>query len=96
MANQFQLISARLFALTKIFRYHGDSESLNFKLLTVEPGLKDLPNYEDRIEDLRSEWYDLEDSELRLLDEAEYIPLRLLEDLIALEDRNGTTEGEKR
>jgi len=95
MANHFQLTAARLFALTKIFRHHGDSETLSFKLLAVEPGLLDLPNYEGRIEELRSEWYDLTDSDLRLLDEAEYIPLRLLEELMALEERNGA-EGEKR
>jgi len=95
MANHFQLISARLFALTKIFRNHGDSETLNFKLLSVEPGLKDLSNYENRIEELRSEWYDLTDPDLLLLNEYEYVPMRLLEELIALEDRNGT-EGEKR
>lgn len=95
MANHFQLVSARLFALTKIFRYHGDSETLSFKLLAVEPDLVDLPNYEDRVEELRSEWYELTDPDLRLLDEAEYIPLRLLEELIALEERS-STEGEKR
>jgi len=95
MANHFQLISARLFALTKIFRNHGDSETLNFKLLSVEPGLKDLSNYENRIEELRSEWYDLTDPDLLLLNEYEYVPLRLLEELIALEDRNNI-EGEKR
>jgi len=95
MANHFQLVSARLFALTKIFRHHGDSETLNFKLLTVEPSLLDLPSYENRIEELRSEWYELTDPDLRLLDEAEYIPLRLLEELIAHEDRN-RPEGEKR
>lgn len=95
MANQFQRVSARLFALTKLFRHQGDSETLSFKLLAVEPGLLDLPNYENRIEELRSEWYDLTDPDLRLLDEAEYIPLRLLEELLALEDRK-RTEGEKR
>lgn len=95
MANQFQLVASRLFELTKIFRHHGDSETLGFKLLAVEPGLLDLPGYENRIEELRSEWYDLTDEDLRLLDESEYISLRLLEELIAHEDRN-RPEGEKR